>query len=307
MIKRVSTILMLIFVCNFLVGCTGDEATTNSQIRVRIIENYETLGIEIPPFLCFGFGDDLRIINGATGEVERILELDENRQVHPPEAVGDHFIVLVDVGELNDGEWINIATEYLIFDQNLDLIEEFIISSDDEAAILMSDSVQIGQNEVDEWIIYSASLLNLSDHHVYIYAYNFNRQELTLLSEIHSDHIMPDVVIRLMPDINKLAFMTVPRANEWLDNVAFGFIDLETLEVEIAFQAENVRGSWITALGEVLIIEKETQAGREIGLIHAQTGEVKIVPINENDYDLLLGSASTTLDGQLLFTSDMEE
>jgi len=322
MLKKINLVLILAFVSIFLIGCNGEEHTANSGIEVRIIEDFDLHGLDIPPYILFGcegrilgLSDSIQVFNGLTGELENIIESDIPRGcVLQP--YGDYYLIVI-----NHHEGLYVPNEYFILDQDFNLLEEFKFSRDDAIVIFsrrgFSPPQRIGQNEVGEWLGYIVG----SDGE--IYTYNFLTHEIVQIA--HLNGMRWEVF--LMPDINKLAFMLM-NDFDWqegimFERIEFGFIDLVTHEMTMMYEIENVRGPYIhyplrpVPMGEFLLAtftSSEEQQEREALMIYPLTGEVRTILIREDDfswrgdenYSRWIFDVSTTLDGRWLLMQAQE-
>lgn len=323
MFKKVGAILILMLTSILLAACNSKQGNTSYRVEVRIIEDFATRGLNLPSYFHLDWrGDSLQVLNGLTGEVEKIIEFNEYQRFSQfPQPFGDFYIIPV---ELLDSLYEDIAqviaTEYFIFDQDFNLVEEFVILSNEGtfdiiSRIGSSTARIVGKNEIGEWLGYGVSW----DHH-HIYAYNFNTSEILPIA--HLNGFIGE--IHLMAEANKLAF--VLRQGISRDGSAeFGFIDLETFEVDIVHKSENV--IWPTIVnwwqpvpptGEFLLVnmsaDRETQPEREVFLLQPLTGEVRTFTFREDDYFWRgdenyfrwINDANITLDGKWLLMQDFE-
>ena len=339
MLKKMSIVLTILLPVILLIGCSGDEsgsgATTNSRIEVRMIEDYESLELDVPLYFHMnlvsrpGIETQPRpqVLNGITGEVEKYLEFSDYHRVrYFPVPFGDYYIwsvTLADTPDIDDTNAIAIAIEYFIFDQNFNLVDSFIFSIDEENMDVISKVAgfrQVGQNELGEWLIYGAG--RNGDR---IYAYNISTSEITQIAQFNGFI----EGLRLMPEINKLAFTLGQDlfGLGWHEHLEFGFIDLETLEVNTIHQVENVRvpllsDFWapVPPISEALRVNLTTgsdeQPEREALLMYPLTGEVRTMPIGNDDHwsssehewkFSSTSDAQITADGQLLAKFIMEQ
>ena len=338
MLRKMSIVLTILLPAILLIGCNGDESgdvsTTNSQIEVRIIEDYESLELEVPLYFHMnwlhrsGLNSQARpqVLNGLTGGVEKYLEPSNYHRVrYFPVSLGDYYILpvdLADIPNLDDTNAMIIAVEYFVFDQNFNLVDSFIISEDEDNREV-SDKIdafrQVGQNEAGEWLVYG-----VSGNFSLIYVYNISTNEVTQIAQLNGTLLD----IRVMPEVNKLAFALSERFEPvWQSHVEFGFIDLETLEVDTVHQIENITSPimsphWdpVPHVGEVLLVNIRTgddeQSEREAHLVCPLTGEVRTMPIGNDDHwssseeewkFSVTSDAQITSDGQLLVKFIMDQ
>ena len=323
MLKKARFILTILLPVILLIGCNGNESggvsTTNSRVEVRIIEDFEVSEYDMPSYLYLNWWNrSLQVLNGLTGEIEQNIEFSEYHRLNLfPQPMGDYYVMSATIVDTLEEDVAQvIATEYLIFDQNFNLIEELVITEDIDIIFKIGNTRQIGQNEAGEWIAYGFN----GDR---IYAYNFHTEEMSRIAIIEEGWIRD---ILLMPNVNQLAFTLLPEFDlGWQEYIEFGFIDLETLEMNIAHQVENV--AWppnlvlprnpIIPPYEFLLVEtsigNDMQSESEVLLIHPLTGEVRMVSIGSDDfwgdgYEFsATGHASSSMDGQLVFKSVMEQ
>jgi len=320
MLRKINLILMLAFSSVFLVGCNEEENTMEDGINVRIIEDFDVDGFDIPPYFhlqfgCWNWGGFRQVLNGLTGEVENIIEFSEYHRFGNwcfPQPIGDYYVIYVNLFNTQEPDVAQtIASEFFIFDQDFNLVEEFMFSVDDAIDIMMKIGFPlpqtIGQNETGEWLGYTVGLGGNN-----IYAYNFHTHEI--FQVVYLNNAVTEGSF-LMPNINKLAFILM---HDFGERVEFGFIDLETHEVTMIHEAENIRLSHPNQLQPIaptdevwlvnLITGSEEHPEREALMIHPLTGEVRTFPIREDDftwrgdesYFRWVSDASITLDGSWL-------
>lgn len=337
MIKKVNLVLMLLLLpAILLIGCNsdenGDRTTTSSRIEVRIIEDFESLGLDVPLYYHIkwinrpGIESQLipQILNGLTGEIEKAFEFsDYHRVQYYPIPFGDYYILPVSLGNnpYLDGETMTVGIEYFIFDQNFNQIDSFILSMDEENMDVISkvDGFrQVGQNELGEWLIYG-----VGGNVDRIYVYNVSTSEIIQIAQF--DGFVGGLC--LMSDVNKLAF-TLGQGLfgfGWQEHLEFGFIDLETHEISIVHQVENALLPRLAdpfdpmfPVGEALLVNITTgndeQSAREVLLLYPLTGEVRTIPIGADDYWNLEGygylstfSTNTTMDGRFILKNMLEQ
>jgi len=249
-----------------------------------------------------------------TGELENTTEFNVQEGSCVLHAYRDYYIIVVNrFGDLF------IPNEYLILDQDFNLLEEFKFSRADALDIFsrrgFSPPQIIGQNEAGEWLGYVVS----SDGE--IYTYNFHTHEIVQIA--HLNGFQWEVF--LMPDVNKLAFMLM-NDFDWQDGIIserieFGFINLDTLEITMMYETEHIRDLYYidyplnpVPMGEFLLVTRGAQQEREALMIYPLTGEVQTITIREDDfswrgdenYARWFHDASTTLDGRLLLMQAIE-
>jgi len=295
MLKKMISLFILVLVLVFLGGCGND-----SLLEVRIIEDHQALGLEIPQFprIDWNFGVDgflIEVLNGSTGEVEQTIEFSDYKRFGSLEVNGNYHILRT---WQMDEEYQSFISEFLIFDKNFNLVESFRI---DQNSVAYSKSIgsnpQLSLNETGDWLIYlweSASDFAGPSH---IYTYNFNNHELISVTEVESLFNS----LYLIESSYKLAFtVTHGFGGDWFKDVEFRFIDLETFEEEIVFQIEDISHPQVSAVGKFLLADIIANNGvREAVLIHSQTNEVSRIPFGYEDS--LHGNPDLTMDGELMF------
>jgi len=295
MLKKMNLLFTLVPILIFLGGCGND-----SSVEIRIIEDYQALGLEIPPHPHFDWvfgrgGFSIQVLNGSTGEVEQLIEFSDDKQFESLQVSSNYHILRT---WQMDEENQSFISEFFIFDKNFNLVESFMI---DQNSVAYTKSIgfnpQLVMNETGDWLIYVWESAGDFDGLSQIYTYNFNNHELISVAEVESLFNS----LYLIQSSNKLAF-TVGHGfgRDWLERVEIHFLDLETLEEEIVFQVENVDHPQISAVGEFLFADiTSANEDREAVLLHSQTNEVRRIPFGYEDS--LHGNPDLTLDGDLMF------
>ena len=318
--------MIVVLALGFLVGCNEEEQTTNSGINVRIIEDFDLHDFDIPPHFqnsfCWEWGVFSQVFNGITGELENIIEFSDYHRLGNwcfPQPYQDYYILYVDLFDTQETDLAQqIAAEYFIFDQDFNLIEKFTITvlSDTWMRVGAPLPETIGQNEVGEWIGYTV----FWDGE--IFTYNFHTHEIVQIAHLNDFSFLWNVF--LMPDVNKLAFML---ADDFGFNeparVEFGFMDLDTYEITMVHEAENMMRPHqlfpfqpIAPRGEVWLhdLSEFDAQEREVLTIDPLTGEVRTFLMREDDftwrgdesYSRWISDVSITRDGRWLLVQAFE-
>lgn len=276
-IISIAVILMLTFV---LSGCNDNENVTNSLIEVKIIEDFEALGLEMPNYLWHSFteatlngefheifwaGQSLTLSNGLTDEIEATFKVDAGQRIDIERGlrVEDYYFVKV-ISSDNDDPWTPTVIEILILDKNLTVVESFNITEENGVAF-SGEQLGVERNEAGEWLIYLIEYLWPADD-TRIYTYNLNTSELKRLLEMGAGK----EALLFMPDTSQLLFSITHWIGngEEIDYIEYGLLNLETLEVEMIPQSITDDGSWVrTPLVDGYLVFTSTKWIDEDGVV----------------------------------------
>jgi len=342
MLKKISIVLFLMLTF-ILSGCNDDELAVNSQIEIRVIEDFEALGLEMPPYLWISFdeasfgrefheilfaGQSLKVSNGLTDEIEAVHEINAGRYIEWLHTVEDYYVVKV-ISNDNDDPWTPTAIEILILDKSLNVVEIFNHSKENDilfSGYSLLQQLRIERNEAGEWLVFFIENIWSVDY-TRIFTYNLNASELTSFLELDAEK---DVLF-FIPNTNQLLFRITHWIgnNERIDYVEYGVLNWETLEVEMIPRSITDNGSWVrTSLADKYLVFVSTQWVDEDGLV--VEGEL-LIQLHEDEETILTLEIETAFlfhlpigtyrtisledyrvsdvlatDGHLLFTASLE-
>jgi len=317
MLKKMVYVLFLAFI---LSGCNENpnkQIATAEGIEIRIIEDFEALELEQPYRIYTPNPRTLHLSNVLTGEIKTIFEFETYREIISSEvqAIAGYYSVMVISGD--DTHFATtgfvsdlFAVEFIIFDDNLNILEAFRITEED-GSIFSSLLMSFGDNQIvkqdDEWLVkFNSTNWMFGQMEKYFYSYNLNTQELTLMTEVEGSNFVGNM--HIIPMTNQLSFVLTHFESEMISHVEFGFIDLDTFELNIVYSVDTPTTPVTNVFGEYLVISEiwidEDALESEVVLIHSLTGEVTKVPLF--GYRSVWSSLALTSNNRFLFTTRRE-
>ena len=274
MIRKAGFIIIIITI-SFLVACNDDISPSNDYfVNVQWLNNGNDLDLDNIPFLVSDFETGgTFLVDLLTNDVMAEFSIDNVRLFGVSQLSMKYYSAFGLSGIEEDNLSFTITDldiPYLelslfILDDMLNIIEEIEIT---DSALIMTNHIAAVSYEQDRLLIYYPDWQC-------IYVYNVNEQVSTRVVSMEEDIFLNQVRVI---SANELAFT----ARGFDDDVNFyyGLINLETLEIQLFYEAHFHQHQMIV-YGYNLILTDDSRS--EIIVLNLLTRENRIIQLDNNE------------------------